>query len=342
MIEGLANAPLPSDARRAWADRIAAAGRSTIDGILAVGRLLSEAKAQLPRGEFEAMIGRDLPFKPSTAQRLMKIAADERLSNPAHVQLLPPHWGTLYELSKLDDARFAAKLKSGEIHPDMQRRDIIMADKRERRTQREAELAARQLALPDKCCGVLYSDCAWRFEVWSRETGMDRAADNHYLTMKVAELIALKDTLIAKAAAADCVHFMWTTRPMFPEALKVMMAWGFDYKTCFGWEKTNEDGSPYIGAGYWARDNFEALLVGTRGSIPAPALGTQWPALIKAPVIRGPDGRVVHSAKPSIFYELIEAYFPNLPKIELFARQRRAGWDPWGLEAPMAGDLAAE
>ncbi|MGI9169400.1 MAG: DUF3102 domain-containing protein [Caulobacteraceae bacterium] len=93
-----------------WASRIATAWRATIDGVFEVGRLLAEAKVALPHGAFEAMVENDLPFKPSAAQRLMAVARDERLANPAHAQLLPPHWMTLYELSKPADDVFEAKL----------------------------------------------------------------------------------------------------------------------------------------------------------------------------------------------------------------------------------------
>ena len=67
--------------------------------------------------------------------------------------------------------------------------------------------------------------------------------------------------------------------------------------------------------------------------MPAPAPGTQWPSLIIAPV--GP-----HSQKPHRFRELIESYFPTLPKIELNARERFPGWDSWGAEAPEAETAA--
>ena len=83
-----------------------------------------------------------------------------------------------------------------------------------------------------------------------------------------------------------------------------------------------------IGTGYWFRNQHELLLVGTKGDgLPAPAAGTQLPSVIEAPVGR-------HSEKPDAFYEMIEIYFPTLPKIELNARRQRAGWLPWGLEAP--------
>jgi hypothetical protein len=95
-----------------------------------------------------------------------------------------------------------------------------------------------------------------------------------------------------------------------------------------------------LGTGYWFRNAHELLLVGTRGNVPAPAPGTQWASVVDHPPIRsrdlgeGDSRKIKHSAKPTIFHELIEAYFPNLPKIELNARRRRRGWDAWGAEAP--------
>ena len=97
---------LPASTNRTWAERITEAWQSTLHGILETGRLLIAAKEgpdRLPHGEFEQMVATDLPFGASTAQRLMAVARDHRLSKAAHVQLLPPHWGTLYEITKLPD-----------------------------------------------------------------------------------------------------------------------------------------------------------------------------------------------------------------------------------------------
>lgn len=190
--------------------------------------------------------------------------------------------------------------------------------KKRARSARETALAAKQKALPDKKYGVIYADPEWRFEVWSRETGLDRSADNHYPTSD-AGLISARD--VASIAADDCALFLWSTAPMQPEAFKVMADWGFTYKSQFIWDKDA------VGTGYWNRNKHEVLLVGTRGDIPAPAPGTQWDSVIHAPV-------GAHSAKPDTFAELIEAYFPNLPKIELNRRgPARSGWDAWGNEA---------
>ena len=122
---------------------------------------------------------------------------------------------------------------------------------------------------------MILADAAWRFEVWSRETGMDRAADNHYPTMTTEEIKALD---VAAIAAPDSVLFQWATVPMLPAALEVLKAWGFEYRSHFAWIKDR------VGKGYWNRNKHELLLIGARGKIPAPAMGDQWESAIEAAV----------------------------------------------------------
>jgi N6-adenosine-specific RNA methylase IME4 len=219
----------------------------------------------------------------------------------------------------------ADRAKTGEKITHQQVKDVVAkhkeesatAPKAERRAAREIELAAKQTALPDKRYGVILADPEWRFEPYSRETGMDRAADNHYPTSPT-DIIAARP--VGNIAADDCVLVLWATVTMLLDALAVMEAWGFKYKSHTVWVKDR------IGTGYWFRNQHEILLVGTRGNIPAPAMGTQSPSIVNAPVGE-------HSAKPARFLELIEAYFPTLPKIELNRRgPPRSGWDAWGNE----------
>jgi N6-adenosine-specific RNA methylase IME4 len=194
------------------------------------------------------------------------------------------------------------------------------ADKKAARTVREKELGKKQKSLPDQKFGVVLADPEWKFKVYS-EDGMDRAAENHYPT-SVTDAICARP--VQDIAADDCILFLWATAPMLPDALRVMAAWGFEYKSHFIWNKDR------IGTGYWNRNKHELMLVGTRGNIPAPAMGTQLNSVIDAPVGR-------HSAKPEAFYALIEKYFPTLPKIELNRRgPARAGWDAWGNEVEVA------
>jgi N6-adenosine-specific RNA methylase IME4 len=193
--------------------------------------------------------------------------------------------------------------------------------KAERRAERELELASAQTALPNQRYGVIVADPEWRFEPYSRETGMDRAADNHYPT-SVTEMIAGRD--VPSIAADDCVLFLWATVPMLEDAMGVLKAWGFKYKSHAVWDKV------HIGTGYWFRNRHELLLVGTKGDIPAPAMGDQFASVMTI-------ARKEHSAKPEQFLELIEQYFPNISKIELNRRGApRPGWDAWGNEAKAA------
>jgi N6-adenosine-specific RNA methylase IME4 len=83
---------------------------------------------------------------------------------------------------------------------------------------------------------------------------------------------------VPSISADDCVLFLWATVPMLTRALEVMAAWGFDYKSHVCWEKDR------TGTGYWFRNQHELLLVGTKGNIPVPAPGTEWPSVIHAPV----------------------------------------------------------
>jgi N6-adenosine-specific RNA methylase IME4 len=212
-----------------------------------------------------------------------------------------------------DQRQIAEKAKSG--HGSAARAHV----KEKSRSDNEQALSVKQKALPDKRYGVILADPEWRFEPYSRETGMDRAADNHYPTNETDVICARP---VQDIAADDCALFLWATVPMLSDALRVMAAWGFDYKSHLVWKKDR------LGTGYWFRNQHELLLVGTRGArLPAPAPGTQFPSFIEAPVGD-------HSEKPDLVYEVIESYFPNLPKIELNARRARAGWECWGFEAP--------
>jgi N6-adenosine-specific RNA methylase IME4 len=123
---------------------------------------------------------------------------------------------------------------------------------------------------------------------------------------------------VSSIAAKDCVLFLWVTVPFLEHAFAVMKAWGFTYKSSYVWVKI---GNP--ATGYWNKGAHELLLIGTRGHVPAPAPGTQWSSVIEAE-------KGAHSVKPGKALEMIESYYPNLPKIELHRRGlARAGWDAW-------------
>jgi N6-adenosine-specific RNA methylase IME4 len=177
--------------------------------------------------------------------------------------------------------------------------------KQHRREERERALAVATLQasqrLGSKLYGMIYMDPPWQFTVYSRATGLDRSADNHYPTMPIEQLAALP-----LPAARDCVLYLWTTVSQLDNALNLIRGWEFTYRSAHGWAK------PRLGTGYWVRDNLELLLIATRGHPIAPAPGQQLPALMEAE--QGP-----HSAKPEIFAAMIERMYPSTPKLEMFA-----------------------
>jgi N6-adenosine-specific RNA methylase IME4 len=188
----------------------------------------------------------------------------------------------------------------------------LRRDERELGLAQATEAASRRLGT--KLYGVLYADPPWSFKVYNADSGLDGAADSHYPCMETADIAALPIP-----AASNAVLFLWSTVPHLPEALDVMRAWNFSYRSHFVWVKDR------VGLGYWVRNSHELLLIGVRGNVPAPSPGNQFSSVIKAP-------RTQHSVKPDIAAEMIVRMFPNMPRLEMFARAARPGWDVWGNE----------
>lgn len=161
---------------------------------------------------------------------------------------------------------------------------------------------------------VVYADPPWRYE---HAVSVSREIENQYPTMSLEEICALP---VDDVVTPDAILFLWTTSPKLEESMRVIAAWGFSYRTCFVWVKDK------IGMGYYARQRHELLLVAKRGDIPTPPPTSRFDSVIEAP-------RNEHSEKPDAVYEMIETMYPDLPKIEFFARNRRAGWEAWGNQA---------
>lgn len=158
---------------------------------------------------------------------------------------------------------------------------------------------------------VLYADPPWRYEHVKTES---RAIENQYPTMTLDEICALP---ISTITTDDAILFLWATSPKLAESMQVIESWGFTYRTCAVWAKDK------IGMGYYFRQQHELLLICTRGSIPAPPVEARVSSLVYG-------DRTEHSKKPDKFAEIIEAMYPDLPKLELFCRTPRDGWHVWG------------
>lgn len=202
-------------------------------------------------------------------------------------------------------------------------RTVPNGTKRAERLERNRLIKEYNAPLPvaQRKYAVIYADPPWSFDVWSGE-GKDRAAENHYPTMEQDEIESLK---VGDLAADDCSLFLWAVLPQLPEALRVIKAWGFAYKTCaFVWIKQTKDKDKLAtGMGYWTRANAELCLLATKGA----------PVRLNADVhqvILSP--RLKHSQKPDEAAQRIERLVPG-PYIELFSRTKRDGWDTWGNEA---------
>jgi N6-adenosine-specific RNA methylase IME4 len=137
---------------------------------------------------------------------------------------------------------------------------------------------------------------------------------------------------IKNISADDCVLFMWVTMPKLNECFDVIKAWGFEYKTCaFTWVKKNKKSdSLFMGMGRWTRANSELCLLATKGKPKRVAANVH--SVIVSPIEQ-------HSKKPDETRTRIVQLCGDLPRVELFARQKTDGWDAWGNEVTCDIDL---
>lgn len=178
--------------------------------------------------------------------------------------------------------------------------------------------AAQQLKHTDPTVyNVILADPPWEYG----NVGVNGAASNHYPTMPTDELCAFLDESNIQIAD-DAILFMWGTAPLLEDAMRVLKAWDFNYKTQGIWHKIRKQ----PGTGWYIRIDHEFFLVATRGSM----LPTADPIPIVSSVIAAPTNE--HSRKPVELHEAIEALYPGTNRIELFARSRRDGWTAYGNE----------
>lgn len=166
---------------------------------------------------------------------------------------------------------------------------------------------------------VLLLDPPWSYN--DTLPGNGRGAESHYTVLDDKSLLALP---VANRAADDCALFLWATGPRLPLAIRCIEAWGFDYVTvAFDWEKVTKDGRPGFGMGRWTRSAHEFVLLGRRGR----------PSRVSASVRQTVRARPLkHSAKPPEVRERIVELMGDVPRLELFARDKAEGWDATGLE----------
>ena len=166
---------------------------------------------------------------------------------------------------------------------------------------------------------IIYADPPWSYKNTNPTCKVEKQPEtcsvlHYYNTMTLGDI---KNLPVVNIAEKDSVLFLWATTPMIQEALEVMKAWGFKYKTMITWEKTNNDCM-----GYWFRVCTEHLLVGTRGKVKS------FRSMERTCYH---EKRGKHSRKPDYFRNLIESVTHG-NRIELFARGKTEGWNVWGNE----------
>jgi len=198
-----------------------------------------------------------------------------------------------------------AKLRSGDISINQAYKEIV---REEKRTQVKENIKIIQI--PKGKFNIIYCDPPWRYDF--AETS-NREIENQYPTMDIEDIKGLNIP-----ADDNSVLYMWATAPKLIEALEVMKAWGFQYKTNAVWDKE------IIGMGYWFRGQHEFLLVGVKGKFSPPEQENRYSSVIR-------EKRTKHSKKPLILYDMIEKMYPNGKYIELFSRNKYSErWEVWG------------
>jgi N6-adenosine-specific RNA methylase IME4 len=174
---------------------------------------------------------------------------------------------------------------------------------------------------PDKKYNIIYADPPWNFNFQNRKKLSDKAKNNLYPTMKGEDIINLPVKDISKDNA---ILFLWIMNSELDLALKCINSWGFKYKTvAFNWVKTTVKNKYHFGGGNWTRSNPELCLLATKGQVKR--INASVRELCVSPIRE-------HSRKPDEIRDKIIDLVGDLPRIELFARQKTPGWDVWGNE----------
>jgi N6-adenosine-specific RNA methylase IME4 len=256
-----------------------------------------EAKKRQVRKSVDSVVA-NLPQQKPDKAKARDQAADVVSVSPRMVQYAK-------EIKAKNPEAFE-RVKSGEVTVNEVQREIKKKD--------HALLVEKVKREPPKIIGVaelILADPPWKYD---HQQASNRDIENHYPTASIEEICKHVPNV-----ADDSILFLWATAPKLVEALQVMEAWGFNYRTHAIWDKEKQ------GMGYWFRGQHELLLVGVRGN---PGC-TPEPARVSS-VFRSARGR--HSEKPICVYEWIELAFPQLLKLEMYCRTPRKGWQVWGNE----------
>jgi len=175
------------------------------------------------------------------------------------------------------------------------------------------------MRFPDKKYNIMLIDPAWSYN--DKALAGNRGACCKYPVMNIDDI---KKLPVGSIAEDNCIMFLWVTMPKLNEVFDVIKAWGFEYKTvAFTWVKKYKNGDNFMGMGRWTRANAELCLLCTKGK------PKRISASVRQIIETVPEK---HSKKPDIVRDKIVELCGDLPRIELFARERADGWSSWGNE----------
>jgi len=166
---------------------------------------------------------------------------------------------------------------------------------------------------------IILADPPWKYRLQGSMTSARGMADLHYKTLTLEKLKKINIPL-----DNNCILFLWVVFPELQQGLDLIRAWGFEYKTiAFTWIKENKNGSLFWGMGYYTRANAEVCLLGIKGKLKPKSHAVHSVVFAQ---------RQEHSKKPLEIKRRIVDLMGDLPRIELFAREKTEGWDVWGNE----------
>ena len=298
------HALLPAAQADLWAGRVRASMRKTFIGVLETGKILLQAQAALPHGQWLPML-KKAGLKPRTAQVWMAVACNRRFANASPDSLLPPCVTTLNLISRLPEDVYQGLLADGTINSTVTRTTIAGIIRRLAQEEDE-KLILSLVPVPGKFRTLVIDPPS--------ETLANRGSRGcPYATMNQRQLL---DLPVPEWLLDEAHVYLWATTGQLQNAFALLENWGIAFNEMLVWNKTWPNGQPRMGMGFNFRHTCEFVLFGVRGKLRTrQSFGTGF----EAPVSRE------HSEKPDRFYQIVRtASYP--PFGELFGRKPRDGF----------------
>jgi len=297
-----------------WAEYIGEAWSRVAAGFVDTGRRLLAARSDLDEAAYMATLA-ELAMSPRVAAELIQIAEDDRIAGrPAFA--IPRARDTLLELSRLTDEEWGTVEAAGLIKAELERKDLRAF----LRATTNRQIAARTPSLPAGRYATIVVDPPWAVGWYDRDIRPNQAG-LEYPTMTEEQLA---DFPLPAMAADDCHLFVWATPRFLPVAIDLLDDWGFTYSCTFVWHKNGGfqvPGQPQY--------NCEFAVYARQGS-PEFVDTKAFPTCFNA-------DRRGHSRKPNEFYDMVRRTCAG-PRIDVFSRERRDGFDQHGNEVDKFAD----